>query len=418
VISTQFICGPGGLMFNIFKARGNLGLSFRNSLVVLVLLFPLLVISTANAQTDAEIVKENEELKKQAEEIKSREKEAQGQVSEQTQTVSGLSEDLKILDQEVNMISSRVSTAQAKMNSAQRQINMINNEATEKEKTIRALQKKIGNKAIAGFQIGEVRDTSSSDLTRNAKMEDLLRSITETQIEDIDRLDDLVVSLNEEKALAELLKKEIEESKKILEEDQAKLEIAKQAQEKAVNEAELVLEARLGEVAVLEERDSELASKIQANTSELAARAARRRSPSSNNSNLGTVTSGDIVRVEGIWVHKSIETQFRQLMNDAKADGIDLGGWGYRDSAKQIELRKKHCGTSNYAIYEMSSSRCNPPTARPGASQHEKGLAIDFTYRGGTIGGTAGFRWLKANAAKYGFYNYPVEPWHWSTTGN
>ena len=30
---------------------------------------------------------------------------------------------------------------------------------------------------------------------------------------------------------------------------------------------------------------------------------------------------------------------------------------------------------------------------------------------------SAGFKWLKANAARYGFYNLPSEAWHWSTTG-
>lgn len=27
------------------------------------------------------------------------------------------------------------------------------------------------------------------------------------------------------------------------------------------------------------------------------------------------------------------------------------------------------------------------------------------------------YKWLQENAAKYGFYNYEVEPWHWSTSG-
>jgi len=27
------------------------------------------------------------------------------------------------------------------------------------------------------------------------------------------------------------------------------------------------------------------------------------------------------------------------------------------------------------------------------------------------------YKWLPANAAQYGFYNYEVEPWHWSASG-
>lgn len=50
---------------------------------------------------------------------------------------------------------------------------------------------------------------------------------------------------------------------------------------------------------------------------------------------------------------------------------------------------------------------------------HERGEAADFTYRGQIIGSRAnpGFRWLKNNAARFGLYNLPSEPWHWSTNG-
>ena len=42
-------------------------------------------------------------------------------------------------------------------------------------------------------------------------------------------------------------------------------------------------------------------------------------------------------------------------------------------------VRRANCGSSNYAIYQMPASACSPPTARPGTSMHEQGLAIDFT---------------------------------------
>lgn len=114
------------------------------------------------------------------------------------------------------------------------------------------------------------------------------------------------------------------------------------------------------------------------------------------------------------------------LLEAADRDGIKLGGGGFRDPNEQIALRKQNCGSSQYAIYEMPSSSCSPPTAKPGSSQHERGLAIDFTYGGKTIcfkrpssacSNNAGFDWLVANASKYGLYNLPSESWHWSTTG-
>jgi hypothetical protein len=51
---------------------------------------------------------------------------------------------------------------------------------------------------------------------------------------------------------------------------------------------------------------------------------------------------------------------------------------------------------------------------------HERGLAIDFTYNGSTIGShsSPGYKWLAAHAGEYGLYNLPSEPWHWSTNGN
>jgi LAS superfamily LD-carboxypeptidase LdcB len=67
----------------------------------------------------------------------------------------------------------------------------------------------------------------------------------------------------------------------------------------------------------------------------------------------------------------------------------------------------------------MPASQCSPPTARPGTSMHERGLAIDFTSSGKLITSHAdkAFVWLAANAARFGFYNLPSEPWHWSING-
>ena len=79
-----------------------------------------------------------------------------------------------------------------------------------------------------------------------------------------------------------------------------------------------------------------------------------------------------------------------------------------------------YCGMLEYVIWDMPASACSPPTARPGQSNHERGLAIDFTYNGGSITtrSNPGFVWLAENAASFGFVNLPSEPWHWSTDGN
>lgn len=123
----------------------------------------------------------------------------------------------------------------------------------------------------------------------------------------------------------------------------------------------------------------------------------------------------DLAVVRGITVHAAIAGDVEALLAAAEADGLRLTGSGYRSTERQIELRRQHCGTSYYAIYEAPSSSCSPPTARPGTSMHEQGLAIDF--QNCSTRSTACFQWLSANAATYGLYNLPSEPWHWSIDG-
>ncbi len=116
-----------------------------------------------------------------------------------------------------------------------------------------------------------------------------------------------------------------------------------------------------------------------------------------------------------ITVSTSIVNNVRNLLAAAKADQVSLCGSGYRDPQRQIELRKQNCGTTHYDIWQKPSSQCSPPTAIPGTSMHEKGLAIDFTNCSTRT--TACYRWLAGHAAQYGLTNLPSEPWHWSTNG-
>ena len=120
------------------------------------------------------------------------------------------------------------------------------------------------------------------------------------------------------------------------------------------------------------------------------------------------------------WVNSIIAGDVAALIADSSAAGIRLGGGAWRSSERQIELRRAHCGPSNYDIYEKPSNQCSPPTARPGRSMHERGLAIDFTCNGGgIISSRSGpcWNWLAANAASYGLSNLPSEAWHFSTSG-
>jgi len=123
-----------------------------------------------------------------------------------------------------------------------------------------------------------------------------------------------------------------------------------------------------------------------------------------------------------------IASQVQELFDDAAADGFVLGGWGLRSHQRQHELRKENrCpDDGSWAHTEgedpsswASASACETPTARPGFSNHESGLAIDITYNGSVIPAreSPAFRWLAANAGRYGLENLPSEPWHWSVNG-
>ena len=128
----------------------------------------------------------------------------------------------------------------------------------------------------------------------------------------------------------------------------------------------------------------------------------------------------DTVNVRGFVVARSIADPLTQMLDAIAGAGLVVGGGAYRDVNMQISLRRSHCGPTDYDIWQRPSSQCSPPTAIPGRSMHEKGLAIDFTCSGALISDRANpcFVWLAANAAQYGLFNLPSEPWHWSTNGN
>jgi hypothetical protein len=123
------------------------------------------------------------------------------------------------------------------------------------------------------------------------------------------------------------------------------------------------------------------------------------------------------VRIPGTTIdaHHMIADQVAALIEAARVDGIALDGWGWRSHQRQIELRISHCGPDPYSIYEAPASSCSPPTARPGSSMHERGVAVDF--KDCDERSTPCYRWLAEHAYQYGLYNLPSEPWHWSTNG-
>jgi len=122
-----------------------------------------------------------------------------------------------------------------------------------------------------------------------------------------------------------------------------------------------------------------------------------------------------LATVRGIRVNSLVAANLTAMLTAAETAGIRLGGGGYRDPQSQWRLRVAHCPDP----VNSRSSACSPPTAPVGRSMHQLGLAIDFTHDGKLIASRAdaGYQWLAANAARYGFFNLPSEPWHWSVNG-
>ncbi|UZN01821.1 D-alanyl-D-alanine carboxypeptidase family protein [Cellulomonas sp. S1-8] len=134
----------------------------------------------------------------------------------------------------------------------------------------------------------------------------------------------------------------------------------------------------------------------------------------------GPVGEGDVVRTRsGIRVHPCLAEAVDALVDAAREDGIALHGGGWRSTEQQVALRRAHCGPTDADVHDKPASACTPSTARPGTSRHERGLAVDFTSGGRTLGaGSQAYAWLVEHAGAYGLENLPGEPWHWSVDGS
>ena len=322
--------------------------------------------------------------------------------------------------------------------------------ATLRERTAQlqdlAVEAYIGGPGVAGEIDALIRASSVGDAAKGSFLVDL----------EVERQDAVATQLAR-------LKVEREEAREataaasshaaaVREEVAARLvavEEARDRQAEFVAAVEAELERRLAEAAGLEALDADLAAEIvegerllaERLAAEAAARAAeeqaRRTADELARRAAGELAraggdgghvdadggaappSGRVVSVGGIQVDASLAESLAALLAAAEADGVRLGGGGFRDRAAQIARRLDNCGPSHHDLYVRPASSCAPPTARPGHSMHEQGLAVDFTYEGALIGNRSnrGYLWLAANAGRFGLRNLPSEPWHWSTTG-
>lgn len=361
--------------------------------------------STAPALAASDPVKERENVRKQQKAIN-------GEISNLKKSDAALTKQLAELDGKVKSSQAAYNAATAAAAAAQRAAELARGNEATTTANYKRLQKATKNLALDLYMQGFSADQPklSAQQIAQAAAHGYMGMAAVTRGQDItQRLGKMRDEMIKQRELAEQQEAAAAAERARVQSALGQLNATKKQQQNAQSAIERRLESVLAESAALAAHDKALSAEI--------ARRAKGGGGGSGRLNTGNV---DTVVVQGIRVARSIGDNLNSLLNAARADGISLSGWGYRDSSQQIALRKAHCGTSDYDIYEKPANQCHPPTARPGASMHERGLAIDFTYNDSIITSksSAPYKWLAANAKKYGLYNLPSEPWHWSTNGN
>ena len=362
-------------------------------------------------------------------EIRENRKQVQEEAAETQGEIDGLFGDLDSLEMAVNTLVEARDSAEAAANAATRKHEQAQADLGRTEARIAELEAEVAEtdlllqesavNAFTSFQGPNSEQTAlSEDPWRHARSQSL-RSFANRSTEDL--LDDYRGQSAELEALrADALRNvnELEGLRNEALERTGNLRTAVANEERAVAKIKDRVGDLFTELEALENRDAALEDNLAQEVARLeaiaAAAAARARGVT-----VPRNAPVDLVEVQGIVVNVLIAEGLDGFLSAMRAEGFNLFGSGYRTNSRQIELRQQHCGTSDYAVYQMPSSQCSPPTARPGFSQHEVGLAVDFIYNGRLIRSqnTPVFQAMARIAPNYGLINLPSEPWHWSTTG-
>jgi hypothetical protein len=116
-------------------------------------------------------------------------------------------------------------------------------------------------------------------------------------------------------------------------------------------------------------------------------------------------------------VNSRVSANVLAMMQAAAKDGVKMAADStFRTQSHQVQLCEGN-GACRQGTYTL--------VAQPGYSNHQMGVAIDFSEPGNKNSNaqdctsrvrdtsSAQWRWLNENAAKYGFKQYSAESWHW-----
>jgi peptidoglycan hydrolase CwlO-like protein len=361
-------------------------------------------------------------------------KKQQQQVRQQRALIASQINTLKASDQQIESalkaLRANVQGTQTQLESAQNALAQANHDAEVARQGIESATSSISSlqTTLAGLAVDSyvhpLGDTmlavlNTTNISDAAQKRAFLTVVHQRDADVADQIKQAREDLTTQRQASQDAAARAESSRQAITAELQKLHDAQTQQQQFEDKVQARLDAALSESAVLESQDKQLATEIAREQAALAAQLRARRGGGRGTA-LPPIGNVNVVSAGGIYVSAQIADNVRALLAAAQADGVPLAGWGYRDTNAQIALRQAHCGSSQYAIYAMPSYECSPPTAPPGASMHERGLAIDFTYNGSTIGShsSPGYKWLASHASQYGLYNLASEPWHWSTNGN
>lgn len=126
-----------------------------------------------------------------------------------------------------------------------------------------------------------------------------------------------------------------------------------------------------------------------------------------------------------VWMRPAALTAFRRMAAAARAEVPEA-----KADPRFLTIFSGYRSPSADAARCQAEGNCDG-IVRARCSAHRTGLAADI-YVGQAPGygpdssadpnrlfmtRTATYRWLVANAGRFGFVNYPFEPWHWEWTG-
>jgi D-alanyl-D-alanine carboxypeptidase len=124
----------------------------------------------------------------------------------------------------------------------------------------------------------------------------------------------------------------------------------------------------------------------------------------------------------GLMLRRSAERSLEEMSAAARAEGVTLtASSAYRPYSYQVEVYNRN-------VRESGQETADRESARPGHSQHQLGLVVDFGSIDDSFAETKAGRWLLANAGSFGWSlsfpdgyeavtGYRWESWHYRYVG-